>query len=503
MDSGFRCHLTDYSRETAPAPSHFVSRLRDFLKSRRITAISQLGTDRIIDIQLSDGAYHLFLEFFASGNIILTDNEYKIVALLRIVPEGEEQDEVRLGLKYRLDNKQNYDGVPPLSVERLRSALEKAKDRDAAQPEPTTKRGKRKQDEALRRALSLGFPEYPPLLLEHALHVKSFDSTLRPDQVLESSDKVNELMHVLKEAESVATGLSSSEHTCGFIIAKAAEEPSSVADAGEAKVDKSRYIDYHPFEPKQFTDNDNTDVLLFDNFNKAVDEYYSSIETQKLESRLTEREDRMKRKLEATKKDHEKRVGALKEAQQLNTRKAEAIEANLSKVEEAIKAVNSLIAQGMDWVEIARLIEMEQSRRNPIAKLIKLPLKLYENTVTILLPEAGFENEEDESEESEESDDDMGGAQRKAEILSIDIDLGLTPWANASQYYTQKKSAAEKEDKTIKASSEALKSAEKKITADLKQGLKQEKPVPKHARAPFWFEKFVFFISSDGYLVIG
>ncbi|WEW57997.1 hypothetical protein PRK78_003464 [Emydomyces testavorans] len=511
VDSGFRCHLTAYSRATAPAPSHFVSRLREFLKSRRVTAISQVGTDRIVHIELSDGYSHLFLEFFASGNIILTDSEYKIVALQRVVAEGEEQDEVRIGLKYRLDNKQNYGGVPPLSVDRLKDALEKARDRDAAQPEATTKRAKRKQEEALRRALSLGFPEYPPLLLEHALHVRGFESGLRPDQCLETDARIDGLMHVLQEAEKISNELSTTEQTRGYIITRKEEKKKLLeapGSSGEAKLaDKSKYFDYHPFEPKQFADSTDTEILPFDSFNKAVDEYYSSVEAQKLESRLTEREETMKRKLEATKRDHEKRVGALKEVQQLHTRKAEVIEANLSRVEDAINAVNSLIAQGMDWVEIARLIEMEQSKRNPIATMIKLPLKLYENTITVLLPGNNPEDREDESEGSEEDedeiDDEVETKSHKLEILTVDIDLGLSPWANASQYYDQKKSAAVKEDKTLKASKKALKSAEKKVTADLKQGLKQEKPVLRPARVPFWYEKFFFFISSDGYLVLG
>ena len=85
----------------------------------------------------------------------------------------------------------------------------------------------------------------------------------------------------------------------------------------------------------------------------------------------------------------------------------------------------------------------------------------------------------------------------------MDIDLGLSPWANATQYYDQKRAAAVKEQKTAQSSSKALKSHEKKVTHDLKRGLKFEKQVLRPARQPFWFEKFLFFISSEGYLVLG
>jgi len=48
-----------------------------------------------------------------------------------------------------------------------------------------------------------------------------------------------------------------------------------------------------------------------------------------------------------------------------------------------------------------------------------------------------------------------------------------------------------------------LKNAERKITADLKRTLKEEKPLMKTLRETKWFEKFYWFISSEGYLVLG
>jgi predicted ribosome quality control (RQC) complex YloA/Tae2 family protein len=36
-----------------------------------VTAVSQVGTDRIIEITFSDGQYRLFLEFYAGGILFL------------------------------------------------------------------------------------------------------------------------------------------------------------------------------------------------------------------------------------------------------------------------------------------------------------------------------------------------------------------------------------------------------------------------------------------------
>ena len=521
IDSGFRCHLTSYARTTAAAPSAFVIRLRKYLRTRRVTAVSQIGTDRIIELQFSDGQYRLFLEFYAGGNLVLTDKDLTILALLRIVSKGESQEELRVGLKYSLENRQNYGGVPPLTKERVREGLQKVSERTKGEIEEPGKKRKKNSGDALRRALTTTLTEFPPVLLDHALRVKDFESSTPVEDVIKDEALLNRLMGVLEEANSVISGITTSEMTKGYIIAKPVKTRSSVTKSveGESAEDKGTenllYEDFHPFKPRQVEDSSESRILEFDGFNKTVDEFFSSIESQKLESRLTEREVHARKKLQAARQEHEKRVGGLQQVQELNVHKAQAIEANLQRVQEAIVAVNGLIGQGMDWMEIAKLIEMEQARKNPVAEMIKLPLKLYENTVTLLLSEAVFEDEDDfDGDETGSDVSDSGDEAAKSSKLAkdakpldarlaVDVDLSLSPWSNAREYYDQKKTAAIKEQKTLKSSAIALKNTERKITADLKKGLKQEKEVLRPVRKAFWFEKFYYFISSDGYLVLG
>ena len=507
IDSGFRCHLTEYSRATAAAPSPFVARLRKFLKTRRVTSISQVGTDRIIEFQFSDGQYKLFLEFYAGGNIILTDRELNILTLLRIVSEKEEgQEELRVGLKYSLENRQNFNGVPPLTKERLQTALQKAADK-AETGLVAGKKAKKARD-ALRKALAVSITEFPPMLVDHAMQITNFDSTLRLPDVLQSDALLEHLMRSLQEAQKVIHDITSSDVTKGYIIANkidGSQEQEAVSRKGLI------YDDFHPFRPCQFEGDPKSVFLEYNGFNKTVDEFFSSIEGQKLESRLQERELTAKRKLEAARKDQETRLGGLQEVQELNIRKAEAIEANVERTQEAMDAVNGLIAQGMDWVEIGKLIELEQKRNNPVAAIIKLPLKLHENTVTLLLGEEEFFEDDNSAYETDsdvsDSEDETTNKEPKPKIpekrLSIEINLALSPWSNAREYYDQKKSAADKEKKTLESSTKALKSQEAKITQDLKKGLKQEKSVLRPIRKQMWFEKFAWFISSDGYLVLG
>lgn len=517
VDSGFRCHLTDFNRTTAAAPSAFVSRLRKYLKSRRVTSVKQIGTDRVIEIEFSDGQYRLFLEFFAAGNIILTDKDFTVLALLRVVSEGHEDVDVKLGGTYSIKGKQNVDGIPQLTDERLKDALSKHIAKSTLSTEAMGKKLKKKGGDELRRAINAGFPEYPPHLLDHAFHVMSFDAKVKPEQVMGDERLLSELMTVVKTADGIFQKLTAVEQSKGYIIAKSKDKEPGEASSDDKNQTSLLYDDYHPFKPSQVQSKPELSILEFDSFNKTVDEFYSSIESQKLESRLTEREITAKRKLEFARREHEKRVGALREAQELHIRKAEAIEVNSHRVEEAIAAVNGLIGQGMDWQDIGKLIENEQKRENPVAQMVKLPLKLYENTVTLLLHEPFFDDDDDddgelvdndtdeepESDSEKSSDAEEPDRQKKEHTLAIDVDLALSPWANARQYYEQKKTAQAKEEKTIQSSTKALKSAEHKINDDLKKGLKQEKPTLRPARRQSWFEKFFYFISSDGYLVVG
>lgn len=496
--------------------------MRKCLKTRRVTSVAQIGTDRIIELQFSDGLYRLYFEFYAGGNIVLTDGDLKVVALLRNVEEGAEHEQLRVGLQYNLSLRQNYEGIPELTKERVRDGLQRAVDRQQQQPAASGKKAKKQHKDALRKALAVSITECPPLLVDHALHMANFDSTLKPEDVLADDALLEKLLSVLQQARTISENITSTEQIKGYILAKsnpAAETQQGTDDATTPDSSTLLYDDFHPFQPHQFTQSDYK-FLEFAGFNKCVDEFFSSIEGQKLESKLHERELHAKKKLDQARKEHESRIGGLQQTQELNFRKAEAILANIHRVEEATAAVNGLIAQGMDWGEIARLIEREQEQGNAVAQLIKLPLKLHENTVTLLLEEASQDDEEQQEEQGyetssvEESSGDEEEPSRTTKRsasptvtaqsrLAIDIDLGLSAYKNSTEYFEQKKNAKGKEARTIEASEKAMKAHERKVAEDLKKGLKQEKEVLRPVRKQNWFEKFLYFISSDGYLVLG
>lgn len=72
----------------------FLSQLfqmRKHLKNKRLEKLTQLGFDRIVDFQFGTGeaAYHIILELYDRGNIILTDYNWLILNVLRPHTEGE------------------------------------------------------------------------------------------------------------------------------------------------------------------------------------------------------------------------------------------------------------------------------------------------------------------------------------------------------------------------------------------------------------------------------
>lgn len=92
LESGSRFHTTDFEWPKNVAPNGFTMKLRKHLKNKRLETLTQLGIDRIIDLQFGVGeaAYHVIVEMYDRGNIILTDCEMIILNILRPHVEGEE-----------------------------------------------------------------------------------------------------------------------------------------------------------------------------------------------------------------------------------------------------------------------------------------------------------------------------------------------------------------------------------------------------------------------------
>ena len=102
LESGVRFHLTAFTRDKSDTPSPFTMKLRKHVRGRRLVNIRQLGMDRVVCFTFgqNEAAYHLVLELYDKGNVVLCNHAYEIVALLR---SSQHLDEVN-----RVENKRVY-----------------------------------------------------------------------------------------------------------------------------------------------------------------------------------------------------------------------------------------------------------------------------------------------------------------------------------------------------------------------------------------------------------
>lgn len=125
LESGFRFHTTDFEWPKNVAPSGFTMKLRKHLKNKRLEKLEQLSLDRIISMQfgMGEAAYHVIVELYDRGNIILTDYQKVILNILRPHTEGEE---VRFAVREIYPESRAKEIDAPETLEQLEIVLRNA-----------------------------------------------------------------------------------------------------------------------------------------------------------------------------------------------------------------------------------------------------------------------------------------------------------------------------------------------------------------------------------------
>jgi predicted ribosome quality control (RQC) complex YloA/Tae2 family protein len=85
IETGVRMHLSGELPPAPKNPSGYSMVIRKYLNGGRILAVSQPGIERIVDFEVgkSERRYHLIFEMFDEGNIIICDEEYRIIQPFR------------------------------------------------------------------------------------------------------------------------------------------------------------------------------------------------------------------------------------------------------------------------------------------------------------------------------------------------------------------------------------------------------------------------------------
>lgn len=530
VNPGFQIHLTDFTRDTTPTPGNFVTKLRKHLKTRRLKRVALAKNDRVLVFSFSDTySFHLVFEFHSGGNIILLDEQFRIMSLLKTV--AQEKTSLAPTDKYAVGSTYDVNSLLEKDTDEENVSVSDIKEWLAGVDPATPKR--KKKSLLLRNFLYAKLPQLSSSLLEEYLIKFETDPDVLVTALDTSEDSLQAVVNAVNATFKAAKDLITAEQTVGYIVTEknpqftgTSSEPSEyveplpITQAGtfvDPRQIEFLYTDYQPFKPSSTTLNP---LVKLESFNKTIDYYYSTIEASKSSLKVLNKEQALERRLQAARHEKDKRLEGLTEVQERSQRLGLALQENSERVEAAAQAVRDQIDQKMDWNDIEQLIKSEQARKNPVAQMIALPLDLKENKIKVILPDPDFEESESESDSGSESENESSSdseiddenetksEEKKPKIrrtVKVAIDLSLTAWANSRTYFDQKRTAAAKQERTLQSANKALKSAEHKILRDIAASRAQDNQSHglRSVRETYWFEKFYWFVSSDGYLVLG
>ncbi|CAG9466235.1 unnamed protein product [Pedinophyceae sp. YPF-701] len=526
LESGTRFHSTKYARETPGHPGPFALKLRKHVRGRRLEDIRQLGVDRIVVFTFGQGdmTHHVILELYSSGNVVLCNAQYQVLALLRSHRDDAQGLVIMPNRPYPIHACRLRE---PFDPERVRAALvpppvkpeaaEDAAEADAGDDGKKARRKKKRRDPAhfaARQAVAAALP-WGPQLAEHVCLLAGLQPARRLDEAPLSGGEFQALVEAIRWAESWLDARFAATPQRPF---DDGADPADVEDDAAADDDASSAASDHPdgcpggrpktgsrgggaappgwissrkagawedVDPIRFLQHEaqGREFEEFETFDDALDEYFSKVEEVREEQRRAQAEAAVLSRLEKIKADQAARARALEAEAAMAEKRAVLVEANLEKVDAAINAVNEALAAGMDWRDLERMVEDERKAGNPVAALIS-KLDLDRNRITLLLP--------DWDEVDEEGVAPAGPP--------VDVDLSVGAFANVALQHGNRKLREEKAAKTMQANERALEVAEKKAREQLSQV--REKATIKTARKPFWFEKFSWFITSENFLVL-
>lgn len=542
IESGVRLHMTQYDREK-DVPSGFCLKLRKHIRMRRLGTVRQLGNggDRIIDISfLGEGSVcaHLIVEAFAGGNVILTNEDYIILTLLRtynVSVSEAESARVAARERYPVDNARP---LKALDFDMFSSAASRA---HAAVPSAETlskasgrvARRKLYARGVAKKALAIELA-IEPNLLEHALIIAGFPSDVSLDALLKiGEDALHSIYDALNNTETELVEEMGRGEMKGYIITDTKETP---------KGPKEIFDEFSPYLFAQYRDRQ---YMEYPTFDEAADEFFTRLEVDRVEGAQAKRETAAFSKVDKLQNELDVQVSAFENAKDKSLQLAHAIEGNIVEVDAALTVIRSAIAAAVPWDGLARMVQDEKRKGNPIAEIIH-SLQLENNQMTLMLEDTFGSNETDEilEEEGDDEDDDdddddeveegsgependgNGSVDEFGEktaptrknqkpvrifqsspgtrnALLVPVDIDLSAYANARRHYEMRKSAAAKMEKAAEVKDRTIKAASKRAAKEAQ--MLEAKAAAASARAmrkPLWFEKFHWFVSQDKYLVV-
>lgn len=496
LEAGTRLHTTSFDRSASQqqqSPNQFALKLRKHLRNRRLTRVTQVGCDRVVDLQFgaTDASYHLLLEVYGSGNLILTDASYTVLSLLR----SHKDDKKGIYIMHRFFYPFEHTCKPYARCDKhhiVNSLLQRSERTSATS--------------VLSKLLPYGGTYACSFVTQASRELD--DNATEEEFAHRIADKVLVFECWLEQLSQVrCRTLNDHQSTAGTIDRHSSASSSGTTPpsgsiiytgAPEGDVKHGMYEEFAPYELAQFA---NRFQEHYDRFTTAADEFFSRIEAQTKQAQRAQAEQSAMSKLDRVRTDVHRRVEGLKDEAVQEETAARLLEENLYEVGQAIDSVNALIASGLSWSDVSQVVRDEQRSGNQIAKLIysmDLPKDKIKLHLTSAASDSGSSDDND-SNSNVDTENEIETRQKHESAL-VTVDLNLSAYANASKHFEARKIHEVKRGKTIAQTDVALKQAEQKAKRQLE--VARNKPQVKAARKEHFFEKFRFFISSEGFLVL-
>ncbi|MFX1317356.1 MAG: ribosome rescue protein RqcH [Promethearchaeota archaeon] len=232
--------------------------------------------------------------------------------------------------------------------------------------------------------------------------------------------------------------------------------------------DNDNEISVIPFELKIFKDNKRK---RFESFNKASDYFYSKLDEKKLIIPENQKIVEQIEALEKILKNQQDYLGELKNKKQKYYKYGDFIYSNFNMLEKLVEIIQNARKKGYDWEEINSKL---QKAKMEDMEGIEIFEKLIPTTKQLIIKINGSE---------------------------VFLDLNKSIGENANLIYSKGKKA----DKKIKGTITAIEKTKEKIGNLELEKESMEEGIDFFIKKPKlkWYEKFRWFFSSNGFLVIG
>ncbi|MDO9517228.1 MAG: ribosome rescue protein RqcH [Methanosarcinaceae archaeon] len=420
IEAGKRAHMSQHIRPSPKLPHSFPMLLRKHILGGRITFVKQYNFDRIIEFGIIRGGIETILvaELFSRGNIVLLDNERKII--LPMKPVTFKGRRIRSGEIYE---------YPEAKISPLDASENELADAFASSDDNVVR--------TIANRFNLGGVLAEEVCLRSGVDKNKVAKDVSPQDVSAIQVSLKDVFSPLLSGELKP-----------HIIKKEVN--------GEFEP-----LDVVPFELEQYRD---SEKQYFDSFNGALDEFFGKLSaesvTEKVQVVKKEKVNIFERRL----LQQQTAIKDFGTNSDKFTAIAEKVYANYQPIEELLEVLNGAREKGYSWDEIKSILKQAKDTL-PAAKMVE-SINSAEGTVVVDL-----------------------------ESTKATIDIRKTVPQNAQVYYEKAKKLIKKRNGALIAIEQtklAMKNKEKKAS-------KRQKVI----RKKHWYDRFRWFVSSDGFLVVG